>query len=135
MITMTSMSRLSITTQEQLDDYFAEEEAFERTRMVNDGIIKFFEDLQMGICRIEPTDEVESLHLSKLTADELKLFKSKDPDYFRSVVYSTTHDDGTEIKATDSKSFYIKGGARRHTFIIYQEKSRPNQFKKICATQ
>ena len=92
-VTMTSMSRLRIVTQQQVDDYHSGIEESEQTEIilsVTDDLEKFFEELQIGIDPDSDVSDVATHFFSKLTEDELKLVETRDRDYFKSFLLDSS---------------------------------------------
>ena len=148
-VTMTSMSRLRIVTQQQVDDYHSEIEESEQTEIslsVTDDLEKFFEELQIGI---DLDSDVATHFFSKLTEDELKLVENRDRDYFKSFLYKPhtllnpekVFNSAEDVNETDnSKTRFVKGACRRQTFKLEPRLNNKSETKKSkilnsCPTQ
>ena len=113
MLTMISMWRLELITNEKRDSYtFGEYPKI----LVNDDVESLFDGLRIGR---QPHPTADSYFLPKLTDDEKKLVEEKDPKFFATFVRSKNPDvSEAEMKLSESDSKFVKGWCRRKTFII-----------------
>ena len=113
MLTMISMWRLELITNEKRDSYtFGEYPKI----LVNDDVESLFDGLRIGR---QPHPTADSYFLPKLTDDEKELVEEKDPKFFATFVRSKNPDvSEAEMKLSESDSKFVKGWCRRKTFII-----------------
>ena len=127
MVTNISMTRDYLITKETMESYCRGEKKFAK-ESVNDGLERFFEDLQHER-DVETELDVDgscpsTYFLPKLTRKEMKLAEKADLDYFSTFTWKINADvKEDEMKLSESKSKFESGRCFRNTYLLEEEKS------------
>ena len=119
MLTSIGITRRHLITKEEMEGYckgiFYPDNDYKDS--VNDDLESLFEDIQNGK---EPTDDVLTYFLPKLTQEELKMVERKDEKFIRTFLDDAEDFDvpEEEMKASESDSKYVFCEGTRSTMTI-----------------
>ena len=149
MVTNIHILRIKLITKENMENYCTGNEY--ATNSVNDDLELLFEDLQLGKA---PSKNAETYFLPKLNDEELELVKKKDSHYLQTFSKSWHHYTSdihnmlrwcnsfqllnpdvskAEMKASESKSKFVRGECYRRTYTI--ENSHSLNCSHSCSLQ
>ena len=127
MVTGIYLFRSKIITKEKMESYCKDADSL-RKDSVNDDLESLFENIRL---RKEPDGVVETYFLPKLTKKELKLVERRETNYLETFTSSNPDVGKVEMMLSESDSKYVKGLARRRTFVIKNNAPLSKRFIKM----
>ena len=128
MVTRIDLERWELITKEKMESYCKGEK--DEKDSVNDDLESLIENIRLGK---EPNRYVDTYFLPKLTEEELELVAIRDTSYLQTFNWRNPDVDETQMMLSESDSKYVRGWARRRTFVI--ENSFKNSLQNNCSLQ
>ena len=116
--------RSNLVTKEVMLDYYkgkikSKSAHFSWKESIQEDLETFFENLRIGK---EERADVVTYFFPKLTAEEMKLIETKDPDHLQEYVWQIVGRrvdvDSDEMENSESNSKYVRAKCVRYTFLL-----------------